>query len=66
MLRYLMLVGQKGEELSYEQSQKLLAIEDATSDMFGRSVSISSGNVALVGAYQDDKGANSGSVYIFK
>ena len=52
---------------SYTQTQKLLASDGAETDYFGHSVSISGdGNVALVGAYQDDdKGANSGSAYIF-
>ena len=52
---------------SYIQAQKLLAIDGARDDFFGASVSISGdGNVALVGAqYDDDKGGNSGSAYIF-
>ena len=51
----------------YLQTQKLVASDGTDNDQFGRSVSISSdGNVVLVGAYNDgDKGAGSGSVYIF-
>ncbi|MCJ7776913.1 MAG: FG-GAP repeat protein [Sedimentisphaerales bacterium] len=48
------------------QQQKLTASDGATSDSFGYSVSIS-GDYAIVGAiYDDDKGYNSGSAYIFK
>ncbi len=47
------------------QEAKLYAADDYRYDHFGCSVSID-GNVALVGAYQnDDKGDNSGSAYIF-
>ena len=47
---------------------KLTASDGATNDWFGYSVSISSdGTTALIGAYyDDDKGANSGSAYVFK
>jgi hypothetical protein len=48
------------------QEQKLLASDGAAKDYFGTSVSIS-GDVALVGAdWDDDKGANSGSAYVFR
>ena len=47
---------------------KLLASDGASSDNFGRSVSISGdGLTAIVGAYgDDDNGSSSGSAYIFK
>jgi hypothetical protein len=49
-----------------ELFQKLLAADGAQDDHFGCSVSIS-GDHAIVGAYyDDDKGANSGSVYMFE
>ena len=46
---------------------KLTASDGAASDQFGYSVSISSdGTTALIGAYaDDDKGASSGSAYVF-
>jgi VCBS repeat-containing protein len=46
---------------------KLLASDGAASDVFGAAVSLSfDGSVAVVGAYQDDdKGSNSGSVYVY-
>ncbi len=49
----------------WDQVGKLTASDAAADDWFGYSVSIS-GDVAVVGANQDDDmGANSGSVYVF-
>jgi hypothetical protein len=46
--------------------QKLLAEDGATGDQFGVSVAIS-GTSVVVGAYRDDdKGSDSGSVYVFE
>ena len=52
---------------SYLQTQKLVAIDGATYDYFGFSVAVSGdGSTIVVGANgDDDKGASSGSVYIF-
>jgi hypothetical protein len=48
------------------ERQKLLASDGAARDYFGCSVSIS-GDYAIVGAYyDDDKGSESGSAYIFR
>jgi hypothetical protein len=48
------------------QEQKLLASDVGSYDEFGNCVSIS-GDVALVGAHNDDdRGSNSGSAYIFR
>ncbi|QTA89975.1 tandem-95 repeat protein [Desulfonema magnum] len=48
------------------QSQILTASDSAQSDFFGSSVSVA-GDYAVIGApYDDDKGAESGSVYVFK
>jgi hypothetical protein len=48
------------------EKQKLLASDGAANNRFGYSVSIS-GDYAIVGAvYDDDKGSNSGSAYIFR
>jgi len=45
---------------------KLLAFDGSTSDFFGRGVAVC-GNVAVIGAdWDDDKGNNSGSAYIFR
>jgi len=45
---------------------KLLVLEGAVSDYFGSSVSLSAdGQTALVGAFRDDKGTDSGSAYVF-
>jgi hypothetical protein len=47
------------------QQQKLTASDGAASDFFGSSVSIS-GDYAIIGAsYDDDRGTDSGSAYIF-
>ena len=52
---------------TWTEQAKLVASDGAASDFFGYSVSLSSdGNTALIGAYyDDDKGSNSGSAYIF-
>ena len=52
---------------SYLQTQKLLASDGAASDYFGCSVAVSvDGSTVVIGApYDDDKGSNSGSAYIF-
>ncbi len=50
---------------AWVQEQKLLPEDGAGGDLFGSSVSVS-GDVALVGAWQDDdNGWNSGSAYVF-
>lgn len=55
----------KRTENTWNQYQKLNASDGATGDNFGVSVSIS-GDTALIGApMDDDKGADSGSVYVF-
>ncbi len=53
-------------ETVWTQQQKLTASDGANNDQFGSSVAIS-GNTALVGAWQDDIGANAnqGSAYVF-
>ena len=46
--------------------QKITASDGAAGDNFGYSVAISD-NIVVVGAnFDDDKGTNSGSAYIFK
>ena len=50
---------------TWTQQAKLIASDGATRDSFGSSVSLD-GNTALIGAkWDDDKGAQSGSAYIF-
>ena len=50
---------------SGQQIAKLLPLDGADSDFFGRSVAIS-GDIAVVGAiYDDDNGSRSGSAYLF-
>jgi hypothetical protein len=51
---------------TWQQGQKLLASDGAANDWFGITISMS-GDYAIVGAYyDDDKGIESGSAYIFK
>jgi len=51
---------------TWKQQQKLTAPDGAEDDRFGRSVALL-GDTALVGAiFQDDKGENSGSAYLFE
>ncbi len=51
--------------VSWTQQAKLVAADGAVDDDFGTSVSLSA-DTALVGApYDDDKGSNSGSAYVF-
>jgi hypothetical protein len=51
---------------SWTQVAKIMANDRAASDHFGSAVAID-GNYAIVGSrYDDDKGSNSGSAYIFK
>ncbi len=50
---------------NWDQIAKLMALDGAAGDRFGRSVSVS-GDYAIVGAScDDDNGSNSGSAYIF-
>jgi hypothetical protein len=56
----------KRDGATWSQQAKLIASDGAASDWFGGSVSIS-GDYAIIGAfYDDDKGGESGSAYIFK
>ena len=61
------LVRAEGTDASIAtQVAQLLADNGAANDQFGRSVAISDG-IAVVGANQDDdKGSDSGSVYLFE
>ena len=55
----------KVEGISAEQA-KLTASDGVSGDRFGWSLAISSdGNTAMIGAYNDDRGINSGSAYVF-
>ena len=51
---------------TWSQQVKFTAPDGAAQDRFGRSVALA-GDTAVIGAmFQDDKGENSGSVYVFK
>lgn len=53
---------------TYIQTQKLTASDGAAGDLFGYSISTSAdGSAVIIGAYgDDDKGTDSGSLYVFK
>lgn len=52
-------------QAGWNQSQKLLSTDGASFDFFGCSVGLDR-DVVLIGAwYDDDKGSNSGSAYVF-
>ncbi len=52
--------------LTWVQQQKLLASDGSSGDIFGSAVSVS-GDVAIIGAWQDDhNGTDSGSAYVFR
>ena len=56
----------KRDESGWNEQAKLIAVDGAADDIFGRSVSIW-GDHAVIGAYKDDDdGSESGSAYIFK
>lgn len=55
----------KYDETSWLEQAKLTASDGNSYDQFGASVSISGGYVVVGAAYNDDKGSNSGSAYIF-
>ena len=50
---------------SWVQEAKLLASDGAAGDSFGGSVGISGSTAVIAAFYDDDKGANSGSAYVF-
>jgi len=51
----------------WNQKAKLLASDGVAGDFFGFSVSVSTPGYALIGAhFDDDKGADSGSAYVFE
>jgi hypothetical protein len=59
-------VLEKNSTGQYEQVSKLVASDGAAGDRFGYAVAATDGMV-VVGAYQDDdRGSNSGSVYVFE
>ncbi|MBP46992.1 MAG: hypothetical protein CMH53_03555, partial [Myxococcales bacterium] len=50
----------------WTQAAKLVAKDGAASDYFGRSVAISGDRVVAGARYDDDKGFNSGSAYVYE
>jgi len=56
----------KRDGANWELQQRLIASDHAAGDYFGCSVSISGDYVIIGAAYDDDKGDDSGSAYIFR
>ena len=49
----------------WTQVAKLTASDGAADDLFGRSLSINGDTIAITAYFDDDKGSNSGSAYVF-
>ena len=63
---YLFEKSSSGDASSWAQVAKLTADDGAVNDLFGTSVAISDGTI-VVGAFRDDdKGTDSGSLYLFQ
>ena len=65
--RILKKLNAPGLEIDPEVFQKLVATDGAAGDQFGNSAVVSAdGSTVVVGSYKDDdRGNNSGSVYIY-
>ena len=50
---------------TWSQQQKFTAFDGATKDNFGNAVSISGNSVLVAARYDDDRGTDSGSAYVF-
>ena len=50
---------------AWSQQAKLIAVDAATEDQFGSSVSISSDSIVVGSLYDDHAGTNSGSAYVY-
>ena len=60
-----LLMSAPGWAVTLNEAQKLLALDGAAGDVFGRFVAVS-GDTAVIGAIDgDDNGPNSGSAYVF-
>jgi hypothetical protein len=59
-------IFEKNDSDQYVQTRKLVASDGYPADYFGRTVAATR-DMVVVGAYgNDDKGSNSGSVYVFE
>ena len=59
-------VFEKGADGAVTQLAKLTAADGAASDLFGFSVAVSGSLIVVSAKYDDDKGSNSGSAYVFQ
>ena len=63
---YVFEMSSPGDASSFAQVAKLTADDGAKQDYFGCSVAISNGTIVVGANYDDDKGYNSGSAYVFE
>jgi len=63
---YLFEKSSSGDASSWAQVAKLTADDGAVHDYFGTSVAISDGTIVVAAPYDDDKGSDSGSAYVFE
>jgi hypothetical protein len=59
-------VFEKNSTGQYEQVSKLVASDGAADDQFGRTMAVTDGMVVVGARWDDDNGADSGSVYVFE
>jgi hypothetical protein len=59
-------VFEKSDDGEWAQAAKLVAADGAAGDYFGESVSVSGSTIVFGARYDDDKGSNSGSAYVFE
>jgi hypothetical protein len=59
-------VFEKSDDGAWAQAAKLVDADGAASDVFGRYVSVSGSTIVVGAPYDDDKGSNSGSAYVFE
>ncbi|CAL6361960.1 unnamed protein product [Bathycoccus prasinos] len=63
---YVFEKSDSSDATSWTQVKKLTADDGAASDGFGVSVAISDGTIVVGAYFDDDKGSNSGSAYVFE
>ena len=62
---YVFEKSDSSDATSWTQAAKLTADDGATNDWFGRTVAISDGTIVVAVLFDDDKGSDSGSAYVF-
>ena len=62
---YVFEMSDSSDATTWTQAAKLTADDGATNDWFGRTVAISDGTIVVAVLFDDDKGSDSGSAYVF-